>query len=249
MVRFRRRGESPLSYDAVLEAVGRAHDMGTYTDEVPLDAVVGSVARSAELGPGFRPRGRSDRLEGVRRQFDQGRYPPPIQLLRLGELFFVVDGHHRVAVARERNWASLPARVRRLCTVAYARCCLRASTLASSAAERRFVEQVPLPDEVHRANWLASPADWARLGDAAMAWGFRRQLRDGATYCCAADLAVAWWEQEVQPVVAQWRRAAADAGTPTDLPDLQVFVSALAHRDGLGQLDWSDPLNEQAPCH
>lgn len=244
---FSRRGEPLLSYDEVIEAVGRHHDMGSYGDEVRLDAIVGSVARTEEFRAGFRPRRGTDRLDGVRRQFDEGRYPPPIELLRLGELYFVVDGHHRVAVARERNWVSIPARVRRLCTVAYARCCLRATDLAGSAAERRFLESIPLPDDVRRENWLASPADWSRLGDAAMAWGFRRQLADGTTYCCATDLALAWWEEEVRPVVASWRQAAG-AETPTDLPDLQVFVAALAQRDGLGQLDWSDPLNERAPC-
>lgn len=245
---LRRRREGLLGYDAVLAALGRDHDMGTYSDEVDLDAVVGSVARTEEFDSRFRPLRRTARLDDVRRQFDAGRWPPPIRLLRLGQLHFVVDGHHRVAVARERNWATLPARVHRVCTVAYARCCLRQVDLSTSAAERRFLEQLPLPEDVRRTNWLDSPADWARIADSAMAWGLRRQLADGTSYCCAADLAAAWWEREVVPTVEAWRLQE-DAGSPPGQPDLQVFVAALARRDGLGALDWDDPANERVACH
>ena len=243
---WNRDREPLLSFDEVLGAVGREHDMGESTDEVDLRAVVGSVARSDDFDREFRPRRRTDRLAETRRLFDEGRWPPPVRLLRLGDLFFVVDGHHRIAVARERKWATLPAVVRRICTVAYARAALRQADLATSAAERRTLERLPLPDEVRRANHLDAPADWARIADAAMAWGYRRTLADGTTYCCAADLAAAWWHQEVVPVVAAWR-GRADLPAP-DLTDVQVFVAALAQRDGLGALDWDDPVNEQVPC-
>lgn len=244
---FRRRSEGLLAYETVLDALGRDHDMGSYNDEVELSAILGSVARTDDFDRGFRPRRHTSRLDDVRRKFDEGGWPPPIRLFRLGELYFVVDGHHRVAVARERNWATLPAQVRRVCTVAYARACLSNIDLAASAAERRFLEQLPLADGVREANWLHTPADWSRIADSAMAWGLRRQLADGTTYCCATDLAAAWWETEVMPVVGSWRQHAAD-DTTTDLPDLQVFLAALAHRDCLGTLDWADPANEYAPC-
>ena len=76
--------------------------------------------------------------------------------VRLGEVYFVVDGHHRLAVARERGWLSIPARVRHVCTVAYARCCLRLAHLDSLAAQRRFLQEIPLPDDV-RESLLARP--------------------------------------------------------------------------------------------
>lgn len=245
---LRRQRDPLLPYDAVLEALGRDHDMGTYTDEVELDSVVGSVSRTEDFDRAFRPRRRTDRMDHVRRLFDEGRYPPPIHLFRLGRLHFVVDGHHRVAVARERNWATLPARVHRVCTVAYARACLRTVDLDASAAERRFLEQLPLPAGVRETNWLESPAEWSRLADAAMAWGYRRQNGDGASYCCASDLAAAWWEQEVAPAVSLWRDHLGDDEEGAAQPDLQVFVAALAHRDSLGSLDWADPANELVPC-
>lgn len=237
-----------LLFERVLEAAGRVHDMGTYDDEVALDSVVGSVSRVEDFDLDFRPRRRSARLDGVRQQFDANPGPAPIELFRLGELHFVIDGHRRVAVARERNWLSFSARVHRLCTVAYARACLREVDLAAVAAERRFLEQLPLPDHVRRENWLQSPADWSRLADQAMAWAYRRQLVDGSTHRCAVDLASAWWEEEVVPIVNAWRTKP-DQVESHSLPDLQVFVAALADRDGLGRLDWSDPLNEQVPCY
>ncbi len=67
----------------------------------------------------------------------------------------------------------------------------------------------------------------------------------GETYCCAADLAAAWWEQQVVPVVRTWRK---QDDVDEDQPDLQVFVAALARRDGLGRLDWDDSVDSQVPC-
>lgn len=163
--------------------------------------------------------------------------PPPIELVRLGDLLFVRDGHHRVSVARSLGWDSLPARVRRICTVAYALCCLRLTDLPAKAAERRFLEKVPLPAEVSRDLWLANPADWARLADAALAWGYAHPGVDGGWFTAHA-LASAWWHQEVRPVVAALRHE----GAGVALSDVQLFVSALAARDRLGALDWPGDL-------
>lgn len=244
---LRRQREDLLAFNTVLDAVGRDHDMGWYEDEVRLAAIVGSVARTTDFYRDFRPLRRSIRLRQVRRQFDRSDTPPPIHLLRLGAIFFVIDGHHRVAIAKERNWETLPARVHQICTIAYARSCLRHVDLPTSTAERHFLEQLPLPDTVRQTNWLQTPADWSRIADSAMAWGWRSHHSDGTTYCCAADLAAAWWEKEVMPIVTT-QRAAEKNVLRTDLPDLQIFVAALAQRDGLGQLAWDDNRSSQAPC-
>lgn len=242
-----RRREPLLGLDQTLEALGADGDLGRYDADVPLTSIVGSVARTDDFDRCFRPRNRrSDRMQRIRDLLDRGSYPPPVHLVRLGELHFVVDGHHRVAVAAERRWVSVPARVRRVCTVAFARCCLRLADLAASSAERRFLEELPLPDGVRRQAWLDDPADWARLRDAAQAWGLRRQLADGSTWCCAHDLAAAWWREEVEPRVARLRQA--DESTVGGVGDLQLYVAALARRDRLGHLDWDDPANAEAIC-
>lgn len=239
-----------LAYEQVIEAVGHGGNMGQYGDEVRLDSIIGSVSKSEEFDAEFRPRRRAgrERIANLAAHVDAHGMLPAVELFRVGDLHFVIDGHHRVALARERNWVSIPAKVKRVCAIAYARCCLTAESLATKAAERRFLERLPLPDEVRRENWLDSPADWSRLADAAMSWGWQRQTQDGASaaYCCAADLAAAWWTEEVRPVVERFRDREAD--DTLDLSDLQVFVGALARRDRLGELDWADERNAEVRC-
>lgn len=233
--RSRRAGLMALA-DA-LEAVGDEGAMGTYDDEVPLSQVVGSVSRSEDFDHEFRPRRRTARYDAVLARFRAGDFPPPVSVVRLGELYFVSDGHHRVAAAREQGWTHLTAHVRRICSVAYTCSCITAADLPAKAAERQFLEEVPLPDEVRRELWLDRPADWARLADSALAWGFRRQ-RDGRATRADVDahsLASTWWIEEVAPTVARLR-----GNAPTDLVDIQVYVTELARRDGVPDLAWPD---------
>src|ERR671917_294687 len=85
---------------------------------VPLERIVGSVDRSADFGPDFRAR-RSlsrSRLAGLRAAFPDGDMPA-IEVYEVGGLFFVSDGHHRVALARERGAAFIDAEVTRLETI------------------------------------------------------------------------------------------------------------------------------------
>ncbi|TQL68954.1 ParB-like nuclease family protein [Nocardioides albertanoniae] len=235
-----------MRLDDVLEALGNDGVMERYDDEIALADVVGTVARTHDFDADFSPRRRDDRWRRTEELFRSGSHPPPIDVVRLGDnLLFVSDGHHRISVARSLGWDTLPARVHRICTVAFALCCLRVSHLPAKAAERRFLQKVPLPDEVSRGLWLDRPADWARLADAALAWGYTHHDVIGGH--SAHDLGTAWWRHEVQPVVETMRREGAGA----TLSDVQLFVTALAARDRLGALDWPGELlaaHEDASC-
>jgi len=236
---MRFRATEPLvPLDDALAALGDDGHLATYgDDEVPVSSIVGSASRSRDFDRDFRPRRTTARFRRVRDLFAEGRYPPPLDLVRLGEVYFVVDGHHRLAVARERGWVVVPARVRHFCTVAYARCCLSVSHLDTLAAQRRFLDEVPLPDDVRRSLWLDRPADWSRLTDAALAWAYRRQAAGGSAFVTPFDLASAWWYEFVQPVVTTLR----ESGDDVDLDDLQVLVTALARRDRLDGMDLRRP--------
>jgi len=224
-----------------LEALGEDGAMGSYSAEVPLTSIVGSTARQNDFDADFAlvNKALETRHRQVAETFRDGGFPPPLELVRLGELYFVRDGHHRVSVARSLGWDSLPATVLRVCTVAYAMCCLRAAHLDSKAAERRFLQRIPLPNDVRQDLWLDSPADWVRLTEAAEAWAHRQ--RGAAADLTGHDLACAWWEQEVLPVLRQLRSDDVGMG----LRDVQLYITAMAVRDSLGALDWPPDLTER----
>lgn len=231
-----------LTLDDVLAAVGHDGDMGRRYDEVPVELVVGSVARADDFDAHFRLRNTAlrGRWEQVARTVRSGR-AAPVHLVQLGGLYFVADGHHRVSVARHDGHVVVPAVVQRLCTVAYAMCCLRAEHLSSKAAERAFLERVPLPDDVREQLWLDRPADWLRLADAAEAWGLRRALHCPETGLDRQGMAVAWWREEVEPVLRRLRAS----GIGMALRDVQVYVAALAVRDELGISHWPGDLAQR----
>lgn len=234
--RSRRSGLVPLT-DA-LEAVGDEGAMGTYHDEIAVSQVMGSISRSEDFDDRFRPRRQTDRYQAVLDRFRAGDAPPPVSVVRLGEMYFVADGHHRVAAARALGWTHLAAEVRRICSVAYVCSCITVADLPAKAAERQFLEEIPLPDPVRRNLWLDRPADWARLADSALAWAYRRG-RDGSSSLDLADahgLASAWWIEEVVPAVSRIRE-----GAPTDLVDIQLYLTELARRDGVADLTWPTP--------
>jgi hypothetical protein len=85
--------------------------------EIPVDRIVGSVDRSADFDRDFRPTRRlsGGRMTGLRTAFPDGPMPA-ITVFEVGGAYFVEDGHHRVALARERGAAFIDAEVTRLST-------------------------------------------------------------------------------------------------------------------------------------
>jgi hypothetical protein len=83
---------------------------------VDIARITGSVGRASVLNRLFRyrrgmaPPGTATRLGRLRRLFDSGGVPP-LALYQIDEDFFVVDGHHRVALAHERGQAEVDATV------------------------------------------------------------------------------------------------------------------------------------------
>ncbi|MEV6642796.1 hypothetical protein [Amycolatopsis sp. NPDC051371] len=130
-----------------LKALGKQTEVDEGVYDVPLEGIVGTVARAGDFDREFRPRNRAlrDRWDRLTRTSAD---LPPVRLVRLSDMFFVDDGHHRVAIARARGATTIRARVRWISTVACALRCLTLADLPSKTAERMFLERVPLPDDV-----------------------------------------------------------------------------------------------------
>lgn len=221
-----------IPYAEALAALGRQGTMSDRDADVPLERIVGSVARAGDFDASFRPRhaGLRARRERVGELQRSGSTPSPVHLIQLGELYFVFDGHHRISLAVHGGQREITARVQQICTIAYAMACLRAQHLASKAAEREFLERVPLDDALRTDLWLDEPAAWVRLGDAAEAWALRAGMSGHAE--ARPELAHRWWYDEVRPVVDDQR----SLGRDVPHRDVEVYALALAERDRRGSI-------------
>lgn len=83
--------------------------------DIALQAIVGSVGRAAELDSQFCSKGRgwSDRHQTIQKIMRAGQPLPPIQVFMVQRgaqpEYYVVDGHHRVAVALRLGFDTLNA--------------------------------------------------------------------------------------------------------------------------------------------
>lgn len=81
--------------------------------QVPIEQVVGSLGRYRDFDRAFLPKQIRTRDRWV--SIDTAHYSeiplPPVELYKMGEIYFVKDGHHRVSVASERGQAFIDAYV------------------------------------------------------------------------------------------------------------------------------------------
>lgn len=113
IARFTGQPSDLLSYEDVRQKL-RAHPSGRRElHDIPVDSIVGSVGRYGDFTRDFLPRKDSDapRWVGVRRAIESGHGVPPIEVYQIGDAYFVIDGNHRVSVARETGATHIQAYV------------------------------------------------------------------------------------------------------------------------------------------
>jgi len=97
----RRRCASLRAFDTVRRERGADNRRYVGLRTVEVDRVIGSVGRSRDFDSGFMPTRASEvGWKSVDLAFRTGRDLPPIALNKVGDSYFVVDGDHRVSVAR-----------------------------------------------------------------------------------------------------------------------------------------------------
>ena len=92
-------------------ALRASHYAGLQT--VAIDRILGSEGRCQDFDPGFQPLQSHSKERWLRIAAAQlMRMPlPPVALVRVGDRYFVLDGHHRISVARAMGQSEIDAEV------------------------------------------------------------------------------------------------------------------------------------------
>lgn len=102
-----------LRWDEVQDKlrIGGRIDRGLQT--VPVDKIVGSVNRYRDFDRAFLPTQdfTAARWMNISRAYYAEEALPPVTLYKVGEVYFVVDGNHRVSVARQQGKLYIDAEV------------------------------------------------------------------------------------------------------------------------------------------
>ncbi len=110
---FTQRPAGLLSFEQVQKKLQLDNMHYLDQQDVPLEQIVGSVGRYYDFTRAFFPREDrlQDRWQRIERLVTTGRDLPPIELYKVGQVYFVRDGNHRVSVARQHKMPTIQAYV------------------------------------------------------------------------------------------------------------------------------------------
>jgi len=113
---LRRQRHDLLPYEAVASRLLVRGQLDRGLQTVPLAKIIGSQGRYADFDRRFLPRSThtAERWKSISRARARNLELPPVELYKLGEIYFVADGNHRVSVARYAGQLDIEARVTEL---------------------------------------------------------------------------------------------------------------------------------------
>jgi hypothetical protein len=197
---------------------------------IPLDSVVGTDSRGGDFDRDFLPR-RPDiglRWREVERAYPDGDFPP-ITVYQLGDAYFVLDGHHRVAIARQRGMVTIDAEVTELRARWHLRQDADIVELIHAEQQRIFMEESGL--ERSRPELcinVSRPVGYIELLETIQLHGYHAMLSAGMALD-PAQISADWLERVYEPTLAAIRREGLDQVYP-DATDADLFLCVWQRR-------------------
>jgi hypothetical protein len=214
--------------------------------EIPVRQIVGTDSRAGDFDRDFVPLRPAigARMRRVSQAFPNGDFPP-IVVYQVGDGFFVVDGHHRVAVARQRGMATIDAEVTSLRT----RWRLPAEAdivqIIHAEQEQMFMEQSGLartrPDAQIR---FSRPAGYLELLENVQIHGYHLMLNAGRALE-RGEIADDWYERVYLPAVEAIRREGLDTAS-SGATESDLFLCLYQRRRDLSPDAGCRPLEDVA---
>jgi hypothetical protein len=239
------RDNQLLAFDRVASKLRVGGPIYRGVKTVRLDQIVGTVNRYHDFDRAFLPTQTftANRWQRVSRAWYDDISLPPILLYQVGDIYFVVDGHHRVSVAREQGQEFIDAEVRECRVKVPVTVDLQPEDLEELGAKVVFLERTNL-DRLRPAAELTSTV----LG------GYERMLEHIAVHryfmgldfkrdVSESEAVEHWYDTVYLPVV----RVIADSGVMAAFPrrtEADFYLWVMDHRHYLvtqGQADLVQP--------
>ena len=137
-----------LDYDEIKQSLHIGGPIYRGVQTVRVDQIVGSLNRYHEFDRAFLPAENqlAARWQSIDNAFYKDISLPPVVLYKVGQVYFVVDGHHRVSVARQQGQEFIDAEVRECSTKVNITPDLKTEDLKILGEKVRFLERTRLDD-------------------------------------------------------------------------------------------------------
>jgi hypothetical protein len=226
-----RRGHL-LPFDQVRDRLHLKTLVDRGIQDVPLDHIVGTLGRAREFNRAFLPKREAlrERWTEVARVAESMEGFPPIETYKVGTVHFVVDGHHRVSVARRLGAPSIEARVREFLTPVVLSPEDDVDTVLSKAVRADFLDVTGLQPDPEGEFDLTQPAGYERLLEHIQVHGYFRGAAEDRDIPWQEEVA-SWHEQVFRPMVAIIRSSGIMASfSGRTEADLYLFTMNHLHR-------------------
>ena len=173
---------------------------------IPVDKIAGSVDRMVDFDRFFRPRRGElrDRVKSLKVAFQRAEMPP-ITVYEVGGLYFVIDGHHRVALARDSRMEFIDAEVTAIRTSHRLPPDVDIPQLIHTEQHRIFMERSGLVrGEDDESIEVQRPTGYADLLEIVEANAYKLSVSRG-TVVPIAEAAADWYATEFRPAIAAIR--------------------------------------------
>jgi hypothetical protein len=213
---------------------------------IPVSQIVGTDSRKGDFDRAFRPR-RPDVRERAHQVEDAltDALFPPIVVYQLGDVYFVIDGHHRVAIARLRGMEMIDAEVTELRARWHLPADADVVELIHAEQERIFMDESGLalarPDVRIR---FSRPIGYIQLLETVQIHGYHLML-ESERLLSREEIAADWYTRVFLPTIDVIHREHLDDVCP-EVTDADRFLWVYQRRRELVPEHGRQPLGEAA---
>jgi len=195
---------------------------------IPVDKIVGSVGRYRDFDRAYLPTQTETAQRWIR--ISKARYKdiplPPIEAYKIGEVYFVKDGNHRVSVARERQQEFIDAYVTEIDIPITLTADMGLSDVLELKDYAHFLQQTGFRDIRPEADLhLSNGAHYGRLHEHINAhrWYISQERGYEVPY---AEAVASWHDNVYQPLAAVLQAQGLPQAFPNlTLTDLYLLIS------------------------